>query len=56
MTRNGLNSHGIHSRGSRPRTEAVEIPPLRPNQALILPGVGIKGKGVKLEVSIGKAT
>jgi hypothetical protein len=45
-----LTSSGQFSRGGG-RTETIEIRPLRPNQATILPGVGVKGKGVKLEVS-----
>ena len=50
MTRNyGVTSSGpMRSCGGR--TEVIEIRPLRPNQAVILPGVGVKGKGVKLEV------
>ena len=53
MTRNfALTSSGQFSRGGGGRTETIEIRPLRPNQATILPGVGVKGKGVKLEVSL----
>lgn len=56
MTRNfALTSSGQFSRGGG-RTETIEIRPLRPNQATILPGVGVKGKGVKLEVSFESTT
>ena len=53
MTRNygnGSTASGQFSRSNGTRTETIEIRPLRPNQAVILPGVGVKGKGVKLEV------
>ena len=34
------------------RVEMTEIRPLRPNQAVILPGVAVLGQGLKFEVNI----
>lgn len=34
------------------RVEMTEIRPLRPNQAVILPGVAVFGQGMKFEVTL----
>jgi len=49
MTRNDWSRNESYSAYTR-KPQLTEIRPLRPNQAVILPGVGVKGKGVKLEV------